>query len=151
MAGHHGMEPGTGLRPEGAREEGSDGRSHVAASPVDHVGQAVGLQVGADGLADVGPDGQEDALALVVAGAVLVGLTEVAGGDGSVDGGDDLRQGDLLGWAGQDVAATDAPLGADEAGTLEGQEDLLEVGLGQAGALGDIPNGCRRLGSMERQ
>jgi len=107
--------------------------------------------VGADGLADVGPDGQEDALALVVAGAVLVGLTEVAGGDGSVDGGDDLRQGDLLGWAGQDVAATDAPLGADEAGTLEGQEDLLEVGLGQAGALGDIPNGCRRLGSMEGQ
>ena len=48
--------------------------------------------MGADGLADVGPDGQQDALALVVAGAVGVGLAEVAGGDGAVDGGDDLGQ-----------------------------------------------------------
>ena len=36
-------------------------------------------------LADVGPDRQEHALALVVAGAVGVGLAEVAGHDGPVD------------------------------------------------------------------
>ena len=89
--------------------------------------------MGADRLPDVGPDGQQHALALVVAGAVLVGLSEVAGGDGAVDGGDDLGQGDLLRWAGQHVAAADAPLRADQARSLEGQEDLLQIGLGQGG------------------
>ena len=48
-------------------------------------------------LADVGPDGQQDALALVVAGAVLVGLAEVADHDRAVDRADDLAQGDLGG------------------------------------------------------
>ena len=91
-------------------------------------------------LADVGPDGQQHALALVVAGAVGVGLAEVAGGDGAVDGPDDLRQADLVGRTGQYVAAAHAALGADQAGALEGQQDLLEVGLGQAGALGDVPH-----------
>ncbi len=76
-----------------------------------------------------------------------MGLAEVAGHDGPVHGGDDLGQGDLLGGAGQDVAAPDAPLGADQAGTFEGEEDLLEVGLGQAGPLGDVPHrGRDRLG-----
>ena len=46
---------------------------------------------------DVGPDGQQHALALVVAGAVGVGLAEVAGGDRAVDGADDLRQRDPAG------------------------------------------------------
>ena len=36
---------------------------------------------------------EQHALALVVAGAVLVGLAEVAGHDRAVDGGDDLRPG----------------------------------------------------------
>ena len=65
--------------------------------------------MGADGLADVGPDGQQDALALVVAGPVGMGLAEVPGGDGAVDGGDDLGQADVLGEAGQDVAPSDPP------------------------------------------
>ena len=89
-------------------------------------------------LADLGPDGEQDALALVVAGAAGVGLAEVAGHDRAVDRRDDLGQGDLLGRAGEHVAAADAPLGADEAGALQGQQDLLEVGLGEAGALGDV-------------
>ena len=37
-------------------------------------------------LADVGPDAEEDALSLVVAGPVVVGLAEVAGHDRAVDG-----------------------------------------------------------------
>ena len=95
---------------------GTEGRSaqapsgHVALGPGHHVGQAEGLQVGADGLAHVGPHGQQDALAFVVAGPVGMGLAEVAGGDGPVDGGDDLGQADLLGQAGQDVAAARRPV-----------------------------------------
>ena len=56
-------------------------------------------------LADVGPHGQQDALALVLAGAVLVGASEVAGHDGPVHGAHDLAQGDLLGRPGEDVPA----------------------------------------------
>ena len=47
-------------------------------------------------LAHVGPDAQEDALPLVIAGPVGVGLAEVAGHDGAVDGADDLAEGDLI-------------------------------------------------------
>ena len=107
---------------------------------VDHVGQGEGVEVGPHVLAHVGPHGQQDALALVVAGPVLVGDAEVARHDGPVDGRDDLGERDLLGRAGQHVAAADAPLGPDEAGTLQGEEDLLEVGLGEPGALGDVPD-----------
>ena len=39
---------------------------------------------------------------------------------------------------GEDVAAPDAPLGADEAGAFQRQQDLLEVGLGKPGPLGDV-------------
>ena len=42
------------------------------------------------------------------------------------------------GVAGEHVAAADAALGAHQPGALEGEQDLLEVGLGQAGALGDV-------------
>ena len=42
------------------------------------------------------PYGQEDALTFVVARSVLVRLAEVAQGDGSVDGRDDLREVDLF-------------------------------------------------------
>ena len=41
-------------------------------------------------LADAGPDGEQHALALVVAGAVLVGLAEVADRDGAVDRADTI-------------------------------------------------------------
>ena len=43
------------------------------------------------------------------------GSPKSPGRDGAVDGRDDLGQGDLLGRAGQDVAAADAPLGAHQA------------------------------------
>ena len=89
-------------------------------------------------LADHGPDRQQHALALVVARAVLVRLAEVADGDGPVDRADDVAEGDRAGLAGQHVAAAHAPLRAHQAGALEREEDLLEVGLGQARALGDV-------------
>ena len=48
------------------------------------------------------------------------------------------RQADLLRVPGQHVAAADAALGAHQAGALQREQDLLEVRLGQAGALGDV-------------
>ena len=62
---------------------------------------------------------------------------------------DDLGQGDLLGGPGEHIATADPPLGADKAGTLEGQEDLLQIGLGQSGPDGDVPDEGRRLGAMK--
>ncbi len=87
--------------------------------------------------ADFGPDGQQDTLALVVAGPVLVGLTEVAGDDRPLDRADDLAQRDGIGLAGQDVAAADTTLGANQAGALQREKDLLQVGLGKAGPVGE--------------
>ena len=103
-------------------------------------------------LAHVGPHRQEHALALVVAGAVLVGLAEVADRDRSVDRADDLAEGDGPRLASEHVAAAHAPLGPDEAGTLQREEDLLEVRLGQSGALGDVAD-RRRTGllAVERE
>ena len=78
-----------------------------------------------------------------------MGLAEVPCCDGFVHRGHDLGQGDVLGWPGEDVAAADPPLRPDEAGPLEGQEDLLEIGLGEGGPLRDIPDGGGRLGAMK--
>ena len=55
---------------------------------------------------------------------------------------------DLVGVAGEHVAAADAPLGAHQPGALERQQDLLEVGLGEAGALGDV---AHRGGAVARR
>jgi len=81
----------------------------------------------------------------VIAGAVGVGLAEVACDDRSVDGRDDLGQGDLFGVAGQYVATPDSPFGSDETGAFEGQQDLFEVGLWQRSAIGNVAHRSRRL------
>ena len=102
------------------------------------VGEGEAVEVGAHVFAGLVPDAEQHALALVVAGAVLVRLAEVAEGDRSVDGRHDLGQPDLLGRSGEDVAATDATLGSHQPGTLQGEEDLFEVRLGECSALGDV-------------
>ncbi len=93
--------------------------------------------------ADVGPDGEEHTLAFVVTRAVLVGLAEVADDDGAVDGAHDLPEGDLRRIPSQHVAAAHTALGAHEAGALQGEQDLFQVRLGKAGALGDVADRCR--------
>ena len=82
------------------------------------VGQRVAVEVVAHVLAGLVPDREQHALALVVAGAVLVGLAEVAERDRAVDGRHDLRQADLGRVAGEHVAAADAALGAHQPGAL---------------------------------
>ena len=93
------------------------------------------------------PDRQQHALALVVAGAVLVRLAEVAEADRAVDRGEDLAEADLRRAAGEHVAAADAALRPHQPGALQRQQDLLEVRLGDAGALGDV---AHRRGPVAR-
>ena len=136
-------------RASGQRPAGGGGRRR-APGLVDHVGEREGLQMGAHALADLGPHGEQDALALVVAGPARVGLPEVARHDGAVDGRDDLGEGDVLGRPRQHVAAPDATLGAHEAGPLQGEQDLLQVGLGKSRAVGDVAHrGRRALGTAQ--
>lgn len=104
----------------------SDSRKRVTLEVTPHV------------LAGLLPDSQKHALALVVARTVLVRLSEVAQRDGSIDGRDDFRESDLVWRPTEDVPATYTTLGANEAGTLEGEEDLLEVRLGQSSAFRDV-------------
>lgn len=102
--------------------------------------ERVAVEVLAHVCARLIPDRQEDALALVVAGSVLMGLAEIAERDRTVDGRDDLGETDLGGRSAQQVPATDTPLRPDESGAFEGEKDLFEVRLGEPGALGDVSN-----------
>ena len=96
--------------------------------------------MGADCFSHVRPNGEQDALALVVTGSVGVRLAEVTCGDRTVHGRDDLGQADLLGQAGQDVATSDPSFGAHQSGPFERQEYLFEIRLGESRPLGNIPH-----------
>src|SRR5271163_4406988 len=74
---------GGGAAPSGGRGPQA---GHPALGAGHHIGKVERLEVGAHVLAHVGPHRQQDALALVVAGTVLVGQAEVARHDGPVHG-----------------------------------------------------------------
>ena len=56
-----------------------------------------------------------------------------------------------LGRAGEHVAAADAALGAHEPGALHREQDLLEVRLGEVGALRDLLDRRRPVGLVQRE
>ena len=87
------------------------------------VGERVPLQVAAHLVGDRDPHLLQHAVTLAV--VVLVG----EGGERTVDGGEDLRERDLLGRAREHVAAADAALGPHQSRALDREQDLLEVGL----------------------
>jgi hypothetical protein len=72
--------------------------------PVHEVGQGVSLQQAPHFVGDVDPDLLEDAMALAV--VMLVDR----GREGTINGGQDLGQGDLGRWAGEHVPPADPPL-----------------------------------------
>jgi len=92
---------------------------------------------------DVGPHRQQDALPLVIAGTVLVRDPKVTGDNRSVDRRHNFGQSEGFGGTIQDVATTHTALGTHQPGRLEGQKDLLEVGLRETRPVGDITNGRR--------
>lgn len=90
------------------------------------------------------PDGEQDTLPFVVARLVGVRFTEISSGDGAVDGPDDLGELDVAGISGQDIAPADTTLRADEAGTLEREENLFKVRLWEHCPFCDLANRRRR-------
>lgn len=107
------------------------------------LGERVVGEVSAHVFAGDVPDCEQDAVTLVVAGTVLVWLTEVAEGDRSVCCRDDVREADLFGTLGEHVTTADATLGLHESGAFQDEEDLFEIGLGESGSRGDVAHGGR--------
>jgi len=68
---------------------------------------------------------------------------------GTLDSRDDLGERDLLGGAGEHVAAADAALGPNDAGSLDLEQDLLEIRLGEGGPFGDLLHGRGAIGLVE--
>lgn len=125
-----------------AVESAAVGAGHGLATPglVNHIGEGKARQVLAHVITDVGPHAEQDALAFVIAGTVLVGFAEVARRNRPVDRRDDLGQRDGLRRASQNVTAAHASLGANKSRALKAQEDLFQIRLGETGTPGEVTN-----------
>lgn len=124
----------------------------AAASLDHHVLQGEAGQVLSHVIANIGPYAQKHALSLVVTGAVTVRLAKITSDDRTVDRGHDLGERDRFGVSSEDIAASDTALGPDQSHALETEQDLLEVRLGESGALGEVPyRGWRGLVFSEGQ
>jgi hypothetical protein len=84
------------------------------------------------------PDGEKDAMSLVIACAVLVRLSKIAKRDWAISCRNDLRKQDVLRRSSEHVPATDAALGLHESGALEDEQDLFEIRLGQTCSRSDV-------------
>ena len=89
------------------------------------------------------PDGEQDALAFVIARTVLVRLAEVAQRDGAINSAEDFADANLCGRTGQHVATADATLRAHQASAFQRKQDLFQVWLGERSAFGDVAHGGR--------
>jgi hypothetical protein len=114
------------------------GPGRLATGDVSDGCKGVGAQVLAHVPSCQVPDGQQHTLSVVVTGSILVWLSKVAERDRSVDSGDDLRESNLIGGLSEHISASDAAFRLDESGTLQGEEDLLEIWLGKRSPLGDV-------------
>ena len=114
----------------------------IAAGDGSDAGEREPFEVDAHVISCLVPDAEQDALSLVVARAILVRLAEVAERDRTVDGRHDLGETDVGGVASEDVAAPDTAFGLDESGAFEREQNLLEVRLGERGAVGDVAYRC---------
>ena len=112
---------------------------------LDHIFESKTGQVLAHVVSHFGPNTQENALSLVVTSPVTVGLTEVTGDDWSINCGHNFGQSNGRRVPREDVAATDATLGANQANTLKAEQDLFEVRLGEARALSEVANRDRQF------
>jgi len=102
-------------------------------------------------LAHLRPHREQGALAFVVAGTPGMGLAEVPDHDGPVDGRHHLAQREPLGQPSQYVPAAYSPFGTHYPGALESKEYLLQIWLGKARTLGDVPHGSGLVPSVQCQ
>jgi hypothetical protein len=110
----------------------------ASAGLVDHVGEGEAREVLTHVISHVSPYAEQHALALVIARAVLMRLAEVSSGDRPVNGRDNLSQSYSFGGPGENVTPSDAALRSDQSDALQTEQDLLKVGLGESGALGEV-------------
>lgn len=101
--------------------------------------------------AGIAPDREQHALPFMIARGVGVGLAEISCGDGTVNRSNDLRESDIGCLPSEHVAATDTPLRTNEAGTFEGEKELLEAWLGKYGSFGDLAQRGGRGFGVERE
>lgn len=80
--------------------------------------------------AGAAPDRAKHALPFMIARTLGGGLAEISSGAGTVNRSNDLRESDIGCVPSEHVVATDTPLRTNEAGTFEGEQDLLKVWLG---------------------
>jgi hypothetical protein len=107
--------------------------------------------VGPHVLAYLGPDREQGALALVVAGTAGVRFAEVPYRDRAVHRGHDLAERQLVWCPGEHVTAADASFRPDQARPLQRKEDLLEVRLGEPGPVGYVPHRSGLVAAVEGQ
>lgn len=116
------------------------------------VGQIEAVQVMAHVVAGLLPDRQKDALSFMVARPVGMGLAEVAEGDRAVHRRHDVGETDVGRLSGERVATSDPSLRPHETGPFQGQENLLEIRLGESGSFGDVAHRRRpRLAFVQRE
>ena len=97
------------------------------------------------------PNSEQDTLSLVVTRAVLMGLAEVAKGDGAIYGRNYVRQTNIAWSFSQYVAAANSALRAHKSGAFQCEQNLFEVWLWQSGAFGNVSDRGRVCGlGMER-
>ncbi len=103
-----------------------------------HVSEGKAREVLSHVISHISPDAEQNTLTLMVTRSILMRLTEVSGGDRSIHGSDDLRQRYGLCGSSEHIAAPNASFRAHEPDSLQAEQDLLEVGLGESGALGEV-------------
>jgi len=116
-----------------------------ATSLSNHIGQGVSREVESHVFTNFGPDAEQNALAFVVARPIPVGLAKVTGDNRSIHRGHNFGQGNSVGRSSQEVPPADSPLGAHQTNSLEGEQNLLEVGLRESGAGGQVSNTDRQF------
>lgn len=89
-------------------------------------------------VAGILPNPEEDALALMIARAVLMWSAKVADANRAVDGTHDFSEGDLGRIASENISTPNATFRADEASPLQSKENLFEVRLRECRARGDV-------------
>ena len=123
----------------------ADGAGVADHRPLDELRERHLLEIPAGLVRHADPDLLQDAVAFAVVG--VLGEGELR----TFDRGDDLGERDLARRACEHVAAAHPALRAHEARALHREQDLLEVGLREAGPLGDLLDRSRPIGAVQRE
>ena len=86
------------------------------------------------------PNREQDTLALMVTCPVGVRFAEISECDGPINCREDLRKANVGGFASEYIPAPHTSFRTNNSCAFERKQDLLEVWLGECGALGNVSN-----------